>query len=90
MHNAGVALGFALQVALGYPFLSTYPKEYIGRAFEFSRVFLYKWTVNLRFLPEPIFVSKQLALFLLTSHLFLLTAFAIYKYVFSPTRTRAG
>ena len=36
----------ALQIVLGAPFLSTYPVSYIRKAFEFDRVFFYKWTVN--------------------------------------------
>lgn len=35
---AGTALGVALQVALGAPFLLAYPYSYLTRAFEFSRV----------------------------------------------------
>lgn len=38
-------------------------------------MFTYKWTVNWRFLPEDIFVSKQLALLLLGLHLFFLVLF---------------
>ena len=34
----GAGLGVALQVALGAPFLLTYPTSYISRAFEFTRV----------------------------------------------------
>ena len=35
---AGTALGVALQAALGAPFLLAYPRSYLTRAFEFSRV----------------------------------------------------
>lgn len=54
-----------VQLALGYPFLSTYPTEYITKAFELSRVFLFKWTVNFKFLPESVFVSRELSIILL-------------------------
>lgn len=54
-----------VQLVLGYPFLSQYPIEYITKAFELSRVFFYKWTVNFRFLPEDIFLDKRLSVFLL-------------------------
>ena len=37
-----------IQVILGAPFLLTYPVSYIRKAFEFDRVFFYKWTVNLK------------------------------------------
>lgn len=35
-----------VQVVLGSPFLLTYPVSYIRKAFEFDRVFFFKWTVN--------------------------------------------
>jgi alpha-1,3-mannosyltransferase len=55
----------AVQLVLGYPFLSTFPVEYLTRSFDVKRVFMYKWTVNLKFLPENIFVGKQLSVLLL-------------------------
>ena len=66
-----------LQLLLGYPFLSTYPVSYISKAFELSRVFDYKWTVNFRFLPEEIFVSKRLSLLLL---LLTVLAYILFSY----------
>lgn len=51
----------ALQLILGYPFLSTYPIEYLMRSFDVRRVFEYKWSVNLKFLPEAVFVGKSLS-----------------------------
>ena len=54
-----------VQLIVGYPFLSTYPYEYISKAFELGRVFMFKWTVNFKFLPEDVFVSKELSLLLL-------------------------
>jgi len=53
------------QLVLGAPFLATYPKEYLSKAFELSRVFTYKWTVNFKFLEEKTFLSKPLSLVLL-------------------------
>lgn len=41
----------AFQIILGAPFLLTYPVSYIRKAFEFDRVFFYKWTVNLKVSP---------------------------------------
>ena len=35
-----------VQIVLGAPFLLTYPESYIRKAFEFDRVFFFKWTVN--------------------------------------------
>ena len=67
----------ALQLILGYPFLSTYPVEYLMRSFDVRRVFEYKWTVNLKFLPEEIFKGKSLSGILL-----LLTIAGILKSYF--------
>jgi Gpi18-like mannosyltransferase len=43
-----VCLGIcaAVQLVLGAPFLLSFPESYIRKAFEFDRVFFYKWTVN--------------------------------------------
>ena len=35
-----------IQVIAGAPFLLSHPVSYIRKAFEFDRVFFYKWTVN--------------------------------------------
>ena len=58
-----------VQLVLGWPFLSTYPISYIKKAFEFDRVFFYKWTVNWKLISEDLFVSKSWALLLLMFHL---------------------
>lgn len=57
-----------VQVGSGLPFLLSHPVSYLSKAFEFSRVFLYKWTVNLKVLPEELFLSRELALTLLAAH----------------------
>lgn len=54
-----------LQLALGWPFLSTYPIQYLAKSFELNRVFTYKWTVNFKFLPEHVFTGKPLSIILL-------------------------
>lgn len=59
----------------GYPFRKRAP-SYFARAFELSRVFLYKWTVNWRFVPESTFLSKPFALGLLAAHAGLLLWYA--------------
>ena len=53
------------QLVIGYPFLSTYPKEYLLKSFELTRVFMYKWTVNFKFLSEDLFLNKYLSIVLL-------------------------
>ena len=65
----------AAQILYGYPFRKRAP-SYFSKAFEFSRVFLYKWTVNWRFIPESMFLSKPFALGLLGVHVGLLFWFA--------------
>lgn len=77
-----VALGGAaiVQILLGLPFLISYPVEYISRAFNLGRVFIHFWSVNFKFVPEPVFVSKPFAISLLVIHLGLLAAFAHKKW----------
>jgi alpha-1,3-mannosyltransferase len=48
-------------------------------AFDFGRVFFFKWTVNWKFLDESVFVSKELAVLLLATHLSLLV-FYLHRY----------
>lgn len=69
--------------------VSPYAHDYLGRAFEFSRVFFYKWTVNWRFVPEETFLSPTFAQALLALHLgILVLGFASHKagWWFSPLR----
>ncbi|KAF4364480.1 dol-P-Man:Man(5)GlcNAc(2)-PP-Dol alpha-1,3-mannosyltransferase [Cannabis sativa] len=74
---AGAAL---VQILLALPFIISYPFSYISRAFNLGRVFIHFWSVNFKFVPEPIFVSKSFAVSLLIAHLGLLIAFAHYKW----------
>jgi alpha-1,3-mannosyltransferase len=70
------------QILLARPFIET-PETawaYIHGAFEFSRVFLYKWTVNWRFVSEDTFISREFAYLLLFGHICTLLAFAAYKW----------
>lgn len=64
-----------IQLALGAPFLLHAPINYISKSFEFSRVFFYKWTVNLKFLSEDVFLSQHL------SHLLLLCTVLAWSFV---------
>lgn len=68
------------QGLLGLPFLREYPREYLAGAFDFSRVFLYKWTVNWRFVSEEIFISKSFAKGLITVHLVILVIFLLNQW----------
>ncbi|CAN6619409.1 dol-P-Man:Man(5)GlcNAc(2)-PP-Dol alpha-1,3-mannosyltransferase [Trichomonascus vanleenenianus] len=65
------------QVLFALPFLYEFPIEYFVRAFEFSRVFLYQWTVNWRFLDLETFLSVRFAYTLLITHLTILVLFAL-------------
>ncbi|CAE6444538.1 unnamed protein product [Rhizoctonia solani] len=70
-----LSLTFSAVLIPSLPFLETYPMEYLVNAFDLSRQFLYKWTVNWRFVPEPTFLSVPFAKFLLLCHVILLGAF---------------
>ncbi|KAF9433663.1 dolichyl-P-Man:Man(5)GlcNAc(2)-PP-dolichol alpha-1,3-mannosyltransferase [Entomortierella beljakovae] len=69
-----------IQVILSLPFTLTYPESYLRKAFEFSRVFEYKWTVNWKFLDEKTFLSQDLAKLLLASHFIVLFAFVFLRW----------
>jgi len=70
----------ALQVLLARPFLGANTRSYLKNAFDFSRVFLYKWTVNWRFVDEQTFLSPTWATTLLLGHVTLLVAFGLYRW----------
>ncbi|XP_057439290.1 dol-P-Man:Man(5)GlcNAc(2)-PP-Dol alpha-1,3-mannosyltransferase [Lotus japonicus] len=84
MDISGVLLALAgaalVQIFLGLPFLVSYPVAYISRAFNLGRVFIHFWSVNFKFIPEPVFVSKGFAIFLLAVHLISLALFANYRW----------
>lgn len=62
------------------PFIQENAWGYLVRSFDFGRQFFYIWTVNWHMLPEPTFLSKELALFLLAVHLVLLLVFLYFKW----------
>lgn len=75
LRHASIVVSFQVLIAL--PFLRKHPWSYLSSAFEFSRVFLYKWTVNWRVLSEDVFLSRSWALTLLAGQLFTLIAVAV-------------
>lgn len=80
---ATIALGLLmayLQVLIAAPFLK-YPSAYFGRAFEFSRQFLFKWTVNWRFVGEDIFRSPLFSTTLLVLHVSVLLTFIFTRWL---------
>jgi len=64
---------------MAYPFLD-HPCSYIRNAFDFGRVFLYKWTVNWRFLNEDRFLDPEFAKALLVGHASVLIAFGLSRW----------
>ncbi|XP_042524648.1 dol-P-Man:Man(5)GlcNAc(2)-PP-Dol alpha-1,3-mannosyltransferase isoform X3 [Dipodomys spectabilis] len=70
----------ALQVVLGLPFLLENPIGYLSRSFDLGRQFLFRWTVNWRFLPEAFFLHRGFHLALLAAHLALLLLFALCRW----------
>uniref|UniRef100_A0A7E4WBY6 dolichyl-P-Man:Man5GlcNAc2-PP-dolichol alpha-1,3-mannosyltransferase n=1 Tax=Panagrellus redivivus TaxID=6233 RepID=A0A7E4WBY6_PANRE len=71
---AGVAAGI-VQIELALPFLTAFPYDYLTKAFNFKREFLYTWTVNWRCLPEWLFANRTFHFCLLVLHCGLLTYF---------------
>nr|XP_009775624.1 PREDICTED: dol-P-Man:Man(5)GlcNAc(2)-PP-Dol alpha-1,3-mannosyltransferase isoform X3 [Nicotiana sylvestris] len=67
-------------IVIGLPFVLSHPASYISKAFDLGRVFIHFWSVNFKFVPEEIFVSKAFALSLLVAHLSLLLIFAHYRW----------
>ncbi|KAI0673069.1 mannosyltransferase [Trametes maxima] len=74
-----LALGLT-QLLIGAPFLLHYPWSYLKNSYEFSRVFLFKWTVNWRFLDEELFHSPGWAKALLLGHVSTLVLFGLFKW----------
>lgn len=60
--------------------------EFIDGAFNFSRQFLYRWTVNWKFVPEETFSSFSFQKGLLLLHITLLLAFLFHNWI-APTIT---
>uniref|UniRef100_A0A914HK99 dolichyl-P-Man:Man5GlcNAc2-PP-dolichol alpha-1,3-mannosyltransferase n=1 Tax=Globodera rostochiensis TaxID=31243 RepID=A0A914HK99_GLORO len=72
-----LAIAALIQVLVALEFLSFDCVAYLSRAFELSRVFLFEWTVNWRFIPEAVFVDRRFHIALLAAHLSLLAVFAL-------------
>ncbi|PBP18341.1 alpha-mannosyltransferase [Diplocarpon rosae] len=70
-----------LQFIIGFPFIPVNGRGYFSRAFELSRVFMFKWTVNWRFLGEETFLSKSFAVFLLVGHISTLLLFITSRWL---------
>ncbi|KAL2864691.1 dolichyl-P-Man:Man(5)GlcNAc(2)-PP-dolichol alpha-1,3-mannosyltransferase [Aspergillus lucknowensis] len=79
-------LTLLIQVILALPFLPTNATGYFNCAFEFRREFLFKWTVNWRFIPEGLFLSTRFWRALLAFHVVILFVFGITSFL-KPTGT---
>ncbi|XP_011310644.1 lethal(2)neighbour of Tid protein [Fopius arisanus] len=64
-----LAICATIQIILGLPFLINNPYTYICGAFNFGRVFEYKWTVNWRIIPQDLFLNPVFHITLLFLHL---------------------
>lgn len=85
-----VSLCALVQLIIGLPFLTTYPVEYLKGSFDIGRVFLFKWTVNWRFVPEEIFIHKGFHVTLLLVHLMALLFFARKWWAMLQSYSRHG
>ncbi|EST06800.1 Glycosyltransferase, ALG3 [Kalmanozyma brasiliensis GHG001] len=69
-----------VQALVSLPFTLQDPHAYLKGAFDFSRAFLYVWTVNWRFVPEATFLSQHFAKGLLATHALLLALFSLFRW----------
>ncbi|KAL8868909.1 MAG: hypothetical protein Q9174_004671, partial [Haloplaca sp. 1 TL-2023] len=76
-----------VQVTIAWPFVPKNPLGYVSRAFEFSRQFLYKWTVNWKFLDEETFLSREFAFTLIAANLAVLSLFFATRWLRPPQTT---
>jgi alpha-1,3-mannosyltransferase len=74
-------LMFQVQTLAAAPFLPVNWSGYLSRAFEFSRQFLFKWTVNWRFVGEETFLSKEFSISLLIVHVCALVLFLFTRWL---------
>lgn len=70
-----------VQLAIGVPFFAANAEGYFGRAFELSRQFKFKWTVNWRMVGEDVFLSRGFAIGLLAAHVSVLVLFIVKKWI---------
>ncbi|KAF9539361.1 dolichyl-P-Man:Man(5)GlcNAc(2)-PP-dolichol alpha-1,3-mannosyltransferase [Mortierella hygrophila] len=77
---AQLTIMLLIQILLSLPFTLHHPRSYLNKAFEFSRVFQYQWTVNWKFLEESVFLSSWWAKCLLGSHFVVLFAFVFLRW----------
>ena len=69
-----------MQGLIAYPFIMGGLSSYLTRAFEFTRQFMFKWTVNWRFVGEETFLSKPFSYGLLATHAMILYTFIVGRW----------
>ncbi|KAL8944314.1 MAG: hypothetical protein Q9216_000498 [Gyalolechia sp. 2 TL-2023] len=74
-----------VQITIAWPFIPVNPIGYLSRAFEFSRQFLYRWTVNWRFVDEKTFLSREFAIALAAANASFLVLFVTTRWL-KPSR----
>lgn len=80
--SLGYALaGLLVQITLAWPFLRDHPRTYLSGAFDFSRQFLYEWTVNWRFLGKAVFEDPRRGPLFLAGHLISLACWVMVRRV---------
>ncbi|MCJ1482144.1 dolichyl-P-Man:Man(5)GlcNAc(2)-PP-dolichol alpha-1,3-mannosyltransferase [Schaereria dolodes] len=75
-----IILMVQLQCILAFPFLPKNASGYLARSFQFTRQFLFKWTVNWRFIGEETFLSPNFSTLLAAANLSLLALFVITRW----------
>ncbi|CCF60795.1 hypothetical protein KAFR_0L01850 [Kazachstania africana CBS 2517] len=73
-----VMLGWQVYVAL--PFLKTFPMEYLKNAFNFSRQFMFEWSINWQFIGEEGFHNVWFQKSLLMGHIIFLLVVVAVRY----------
>jgi len=77
---SNISICAMVQFAVGAPFLYNNFVNYIRCAFGGFGDLKHKWTVNLKFLPEDIFLSRSTTVLLLCCHVSVLIAFVMRKW----------
>ncbi|WVF71369.1 hypothetical protein IAT40_006173 [Kwoniella sp. CBS 6097] len=81
----GASIIAVIQLLLPLPYFLSLSNQHLSKAyftsaFDFSRRFLYEWTVNWRFISEESFLSRERAVLLLAGHLGVILLFAVFKW----------
>ncbi|KAL9129457.1 MAG: hypothetical protein Q9217_002091 [Psora testacea] len=85
-----VMLMAQVQILLAVPFITVNARSYIGRAFQLTRQFVFKWTVNWRFIGEDTFLSPGFAILLLLTNVTLLTVFVFTRWTRPSSLSPSG